>query len=50
MARTFKIFPNWDFWFENNPSGNPYLRILCLSSRTLLEAEHATTQNIKMPF
>jgi hypothetical protein len=18
-----KMFPNWDFWFENKPSGNP---------------------------
>jgi hypothetical protein len=18
-----KIYPNWDFWFENEPSGNP---------------------------
>jgi hypothetical protein len=21
--RPYKIFPNWDFWFENKPSGNP---------------------------
>jgi hypothetical protein len=21
--RTSKIYPNWDFWFENKPSGNP---------------------------
>jgi hypothetical protein len=20
---TPKIYPNWDFWFENKPSGNP---------------------------
>jgi hypothetical protein len=20
-----KIYPNWDFWFENLPSGNPAL-------------------------
>jgi hypothetical protein len=19
----FNIYPNWDFWFENIPSGNP---------------------------
>jgi hypothetical protein len=19
----YKIYPNWDFWFENIPSGNP---------------------------
>jgi surface antigen len=23
VARTSKIYPNWDFWFENKPSGNP---------------------------
>jgi hypothetical protein len=23
--RPYKIFPNWDFWFENKPSGNPGL-------------------------
>jgi hypothetical protein len=21
--RSSKIYPNWDFWFENKPSGNP---------------------------
>jgi hypothetical protein len=23
LARPSKIYPNWDFWFENKPSGNP---------------------------
>jgi hypothetical protein len=23
IARPPKIYPNWDFWFENKPSGNP---------------------------
>jgi hypothetical protein len=23
MRDTTKIYPNWDFWFENTPSGNP---------------------------
>jgi hypothetical protein len=23
VARHSKIYPNWDFWFENIPSGNP---------------------------
>jgi hypothetical protein len=23
IARLSKIYPNWDFWFENIPSGNP---------------------------
>jgi hypothetical protein len=22
-CKTLKIYPNWDFWFENIPSGNP---------------------------
>jgi hypothetical protein len=27
IARPFKIFPNWDLWHENIPSGNPaYVR------------------------
>jgi hypothetical protein len=21
--RPYKICPNWDYWFENKPSGNP---------------------------
>jgi hypothetical protein len=25
IARPFKNDPNWDFWFENIPSGNPGL-------------------------
>jgi hypothetical protein len=23
IPRWSKIYPNWDFWFENRPSGNP---------------------------
>jgi hypothetical protein len=23
ILRPSKIFPNWNFWFENMPSGNP---------------------------
>jgi hypothetical protein len=26
IARPSKIYPNWDFWFENIPSGNTGLR------------------------
>jgi hypothetical protein len=26
IARPPKIYPNWDFWFENKPSGNPVLK------------------------
>jgi hypothetical protein len=25
IARPYKMYPNWDFWFENIPSGNPAL-------------------------
>jgi hypothetical protein len=30
IARPSKIYPNWDFWFENMPSGNPALESLHL--------------------
>jgi hypothetical protein len=23
IARPSKIYPNWDFWFESKPPGNP---------------------------
>jgi hypothetical protein len=23
IASPSKIYPNWDFWFENKPPGNP---------------------------
>jgi hypothetical protein len=23
IVRPSKIYPNWNFWFENIPSGNP---------------------------
>jgi hypothetical protein len=23
IGKPFKVYPNWDFWFENKPSGNP---------------------------
>jgi hypothetical protein len=32
--RVSKIYPNWDFWFENKPSGNPGLSGNWLSSET----------------
>jgi hypothetical protein len=35
IARSTKIYPNWDFWFENIPSGNPALKAwknLCLKA------------------
>jgi hypothetical protein len=25
-VRPSKIYPNWDIWFENKPSGNPAVR------------------------
>jgi hypothetical protein len=27
-----KIYPNWDFWFENEPSGNPGFEATVLRS------------------
>jgi hypothetical protein len=32
--RPSKIYPNWDFLFENKPSGNPVIR-LRVSARNL---------------
>jgi hypothetical protein len=33
IARPSKIYPNLDFWFENQPSGNPYIgRLLTFGS------------------
>jgi hypothetical protein len=26
IPKSFKIYPNWDFWFENKPSGSPALK------------------------
>jgi hypothetical protein len=26
VVRLSKIYPKWDFWFENIPSGNPAFR------------------------
>jgi hypothetical protein len=28
-----KFYPNWDFWFENIPSGNPALPAFALNKR-----------------
>jgi hypothetical protein len=30
ILRPSKIYPNWDFWFENKPSGNPEFRRVVL--------------------
>jgi hypothetical protein len=27
IARSSEIYPNWYFWFENKPSGNPALEV-----------------------
>jgi hypothetical protein len=29
LARHSQIYPNWDFWFENIPSGNPAANEYC---------------------
>jgi hypothetical protein len=33
-SRPSKIFPNWDFWFENMPSGNGNPETKCLVKYT----------------
>jgi hypothetical protein len=42
--RPYKICPNWDFWFENKPSGNPGLHTLShvvLSSQGEIFLQHS---------
>jgi hypothetical protein len=44
IPRSSKIYPNWDFWFEKKPSGNPALEAVfsrekfpnCTSARPFL--------------
>jgi hypothetical protein len=31
-CKTPKIYPNWVFWFENMPSGNPALQLRQIAS------------------
>jgi hypothetical protein len=31
IARSSKIYPNWDFWFENLPSGNPEIKFAAVA-------------------
>jgi hypothetical protein len=28
-----QIYPNWDFWFENIPSGNPASKLLAVRKK-----------------
>jgi hypothetical protein len=36
IARPSKIYPNWDFWFKNIPSGKPVLDIEKASNTKIL--------------
>jgi hypothetical protein len=38
-----KIYPNWDFWFENKPPGNPDLHT---SSRSIPHYVHISLKTI----
>jgi hypothetical protein len=33
------MYPNWDFWFENKPSGNPELSCSSTSFRVAIKRE-----------
>jgi hypothetical protein len=35
-ARPTKIYPNWNFWFENKPSGNPGVRVAVACNATVV--------------
>jgi hypothetical protein len=43
----FTIYPNWDFWFENKPSGNPATSVLI---RKLLSSvkNHPVVEKIRL--
>jgi hypothetical protein len=36
FATPCKIYPNWELWCENIPSGNPVLELLITNSKMLL--------------
>jgi hypothetical protein len=44
IARPFKIYPNWDFWFENMPSGNPAGERLCKTHRQRVEEKEVLSR------
>jgi hypothetical protein len=36
IPKPSKIFPNWDFWYENIPSGNPgYIVVIHVAERLI---------------
>jgi hypothetical protein len=35
IARPSKIYPDWDFWFENIPSGNPDYSFIRIGGQSL---------------
>jgi hypothetical protein len=42
IARPSKIYPNWNFWFENKPSGNPDL----MYTHAWVKKPHAANQAV----
>jgi hypothetical protein len=44
IARPSKIYPNWDFWLENIPSGNPDLQTTLLPQISFIRRETRTRQ------
>jgi hypothetical protein len=50
IPRPFRIYPNWCFWFENKPSGNPgyergnmktsFEQYICAYVNILLNSQH----------
>jgi hypothetical protein len=41
-----KIYPNWYFWFENMPSGNPGANLTTLSYNASVVKNHDLTNSI----
>jgi hypothetical protein len=34
--RTSKIYPNWEYWFEKKPSGNPGANVIQESNKIII--------------
>jgi hypothetical protein len=50
ISRATKIYPNWDFWFQNIPSGNPALAqkmIIALSFKKIAIVSPKIIENRK---
>jgi hypothetical protein len=47
IPRPSKIYPNWDFWFDNKPSGNLGLAQEFFNSLTIFKRPHFENRDWK---